>query len=165
RTSKGILNLIREKISTDYAVFGEPSGVRKITFGYKGRLGFKITCKTETGHVGAQHLLDNAIEKSVDLWSHLKAACEKYKYPSGVFYSLTPSLIAISSRRTSGGLPNVCILTIDMRLPPTIRCGNAIALIQGSLKDFQGANPEASFTLSVTDRVEPFVANRDSLVM
>lgn len=165
RTAKGILHLIREKLSIDYAVFGEPGGIWKITFAYKGHLGLRITCKTETGHPGAQHLLNNAIEKSLDLWSHLKAVCEKHKSPHGVFYSLAPSLIGISSRRTSGGLPDICILNIDMRLPPTLKCEDGIALVKDSLNNFQRVNPEALFTLSITDRVDPFVARRDSSIM
>jgi len=165
RTARGIRQLIRERLKVDCAIFGEPSGIKNITFAYRGRLGLKVTCKTKTGHVGAQHLLDNAIEKSLEFWNRLKATCERYKSPHGVFYSLTPSLIGIISRRTSGGLPDICILNIDLRLPPTLKCEDGMALVKESLNNFQRMNPEASFVLSGTDRIEPFVAERDSPIM
>jgi LysW-gamma-L-lysine carboxypeptidase len=163
--AKGIRRLIREGLNVDYAVFGEPSGIKNITFAYKGKLGLKTTCKTVPGHVGAQHLLDNAIEKSFELWSQLKTFCEQYKSPHGAFYSLTPCLTRISSRRTSGGVPDVCMMNIDLRLPPTIKSEKGTALAKSVVDGFQTANQGVSVSLKVIDSVEPFVASRKTIVM
>ncbi|MCW4020567.1 MAG: M20/M25/M40 family metallo-hydrolase, partial [Candidatus Bathyarchaeota archaeon] len=70
--AKGIKRLMSEGLRVDYAVFGEPSGVKNITFAYKGKIGLDVTLKTVSGHVGAQHLLKNAIEKAFELWTNLK---------------------------------------------------------------------------------------------
>ncbi|MEM3174542.1 MAG: M20/M25/M40 family metallo-hydrolase, partial [Candidatus Bathyarchaeia archaeon] len=113
--AKGIRHLIREKFNFDYAIFGEPSGIKRITFAYKGHLKVKITLKSfSTGHIGAQHILPNAAEKCFELWTKIKGICEeKYKSPLGVFYSLTPTVIGVSARGTTSSIPDKCTLDID----------------------------------------------------
>ena len=165
KTAKGVRQLLREGLEVDYAVFGEPSGIKNVTFAYKGKLGLKVACRTVSGHVGAQHLLDNAVEISVELWEKLKGRCAGYESPHGIFYSLTPCLTKISSSRTSGGVPDVCVLEIDLRLPPKVRSEAAVALVEEVVGDFQVANQRVSVCLEVTDRVEPFVAKRTTPVM
>jgi len=163
--ARGIRQLLREKFKIDCAIFGEPSGLKNITFAYKGRAYLRITCKTSTGHVGAQHLFDNAVEAAFDLWRSLKTSCEEYKSPHGVFYSLSPSLMKISSRRTSGGVPDECLLEIDLRLPPKFTSEKAVQLTKKVIKDFSGKRSSVSVSLRVADRVEPFVARRDTILM
>lgn len=70
-SSRGIKHIIREGISPDYAIFGEPSGIEKITIGYKGSLRLKIMCKTQTGHSSAPWLYENAIEKALEIWREI----------------------------------------------------------------------------------------------
>jgi len=165
RKANGIRQLLREGLSVDYAVFGEPSGVKNITFAYKGRLDLRITCKTVPGHVGAQHLLDNAIEKSFELWNRLRTSAERYESPRGVFHSLTPCLTGVKTRRTSGGVPDISILQVDLRLPPAIKCADGIGIMEEAVGDFQRENEKASVSLRVVDKVEPFVASKDSALM
>ncbi|MCW4027864.1 MAG: M20/M25/M40 family metallo-hydrolase, partial [Candidatus Bathyarchaeota archaeon] len=153
-SARGIRQLLRENLDVDYAVFGEPSGVKNITFAYKGKLGLRITCKTVSGHIGAQHLLDNAIETSFELWDKIKTLSARYKSPHGVFYSLTPCLTHISSERTQGGVPDVCTMDVDLRLPPKIKSGKAVALVEEVVGAFQMANQRVSVSFEITDRVE-----------
>ena len=42
RKSKGIRQVLKEKLNVDYAIFGEPSGLKGITIGYKGYLVLKV---------------------------------------------------------------------------------------------------------------------------
>jgi LysW-gamma-L-lysine carboxypeptidase len=166
--ARGIRHLIRDGPKIDYAIFGEPSGIENITFAYKGRLILKIECTTISGHVGAQHILNNAIEKSFELWVKLKRVCEQqYKSPLGVFYSLTPTIIDIRSCRTMGGIPDICVLKIDLRLPPTVKCDKGIRIVKEIIEDFWKENFQASMVidLKIIDRVEPYVAKKDSLVI
>jgi len=165
RKARGIRQLIREGLKVDYAIFGEPSGVRNIAFAYKGKVNLRIQCKTISGHIGAQHLVDNAIEKSFDLWNMFKDACQSYKSPHGVFYSLIPCMTHIVSRRTSGGVPDICVMDIDLRLPPTVKSKESLIIAQNVVKDFQAGNQSVSIFFRVTDRVEPFVAKRTTLLM
>jgi len=165
KTARGIRQLIGEDLGVDYAVFGEPSGVQNIAFAYKGKLGLQITCRTVSGHVGAQHLLDNAIEKSFEQWNSLKASCERYGSQQGVFYSLTPCLTSVVSRRTSGGVPDHCVMEVDLRLPPTVKSERALSMTEEVVGDFRTANHDVSVSLKVTDRVEAFVSKRTTLTM
>jgi LysW-gamma-L-lysine carboxypeptidase len=165
RKAKGIRQLMREGLKVDYAIFGEPSGVKNITFAYKGKVDLKITCKTVSGHVGAQHILDNAIEKSYELWAELKDSYEKNRSHHGVFYSLTPSLVAVKSRRGSGGVPDTCVLNVDMRLPPTVKSDAAIGMVKRVVEDFQANHPGTSISMKVADSVEPFVSDKNSVLM
>jgi LysW-gamma-L-lysine carboxypeptidase len=165
KTSKGIRGLLREKLDVDYAIFGEPSGVKNITFAYKGKIDFRIKCQTASGHVGAQHLLENAIEQGFELWNKIKIACAKYDSPQGIFYSVTPCLIRVSSQRTSGGIPDVCLFNVDVRLPPSVKTNLCEDFIKKVINDFQYDNPRVSVASIVLDKVEPFVADRTTLLV
>jgi LysW-gamma-L-lysine carboxypeptidase len=163
--ARGIRQLLHEKLNVDYAIFGEPSGVKNITFAYKGKIGLRIKCQTTSGHIGAQHLLDNAIEKAYELWSRIKAMCEEKKASQGIFDSVTPCLIKVNSQRTSGGIPDVCFLDVDLRLPPSINADMGVSLIEKVIEGYLADNPNASIDLRVTDMVEPFVADKTTSLM
>jgi len=163
--ARGIRQLLREGLKVDCAIFGEPSGLKNVTFAYKGRLALQIACKTLTGHVGAQHLFDNAIEVSFDLWSCLKKAYSQHESPHGLFYSLSPSLTKMSSRRSMGGVPDKCLLEIDLRLPPKFSSEKAIQLTKDAIEKFLEEKSRVSVSLRIIDKVEPFVARRDTIVM
>jgi len=165
RKAKGIRQLLREDLKVECAIFGEPSGLRNITFAYKGRVSLRIICETQTGHIGAQHLFDNAVEIAFDLWRFLKGSCNEYKSPHGLFYSLSPSLMKIKSRRTTGGVPDKCLLEIDLRLPPKFSSERAIQLTKDVIKKFLKKKKQVSVVIQVMDRVEPFVARRNTIVM
>jgi len=164
--AKGIRHLLREKLSVNYAIFGEPSGINRITFAYKGHLKLKIKIKSSTGHVGAQHLLYNAAEKCFEIWARIKRVCEeKYKSPSGIFYSLTPAILGVFSRGSTRSIPDECTLIIDFRLPPTISCCKTIEILSDLIEDFRLENNGLIVDFNVVDRVEPYVANRDTIVI
>jgi LysW-gamma-L-lysine carboxypeptidase len=164
KTSKGIRQLLREKLNVDYAVFGEPSGAKNVTFAYKGKVDFRIKCQTASGHVGAQHLLENAVEKGFELWNKIKIACAEFQSPQGIFYSVTPCLTKVSSQRTSGGIPDVCFFDGDIRLPPSVKTNVCEKIIEKVVDDFQVDNPNVSVASMVLDKVEPFVADRTTLL-
>ncbi len=163
--ARGIRQLLREGVKADCAIFGEPSGLKNITFAYKGRLEMRILCKTLTGHIGAQHLFDNAIEVSFDLWKHLENVCRQHESPHGLFYSLSPSLTGMSSRRSMGGVPDRCLLEVDLRLPPKFSSERAIQITKDAIEKFLEGKSRVSVSLRIIDRVEPFVARRDTIVM
>lgn len=163
---KGIKHLVQEGLKADYAIFGEPSGIGNITFAYKGHMLLKIEFKTVSGHVGAQHLLSNAIEKAMKFWIYLKNLCEqKYKSPFGIFYSLTPSIIEIKSCRRTGGVPDLCVIGVDLRLPPKIKCRKAVGITEEIVESFRKENPETIVKFRVINQVEPYVADKGNLVI
>ena len=57
----------------DYAVFGEPSGIKQVTIAYKGRLAInlKISVK-DSSHASAPWLSKNAIRRINDICKRVK---------------------------------------------------------------------------------------------
>ena len=70
----GVKHLVTSNISLDYAIFGEPSGLQKITIGYKGRLEVRLTCDVgNSAHASAPWLAKNSIEEMYDFWRSIKS--------------------------------------------------------------------------------------------
>ena len=64
--------MVKNKLSVDYAIFGEPSGIDKITISYKGRLALKLTCDVlDSAHASAPWLSKNSIEEVYEVWKML----------------------------------------------------------------------------------------------
>ena len=163
RSSRGIRQLVDDGLKVDYAIFGEPSGAGNITFAYRGRLNFKVTCKTEAGHVGAQHLHRNAVEEAYGLWSRLKTFFKAKESPHGVFYSPTPIITGIRSEGGGFGVvPDECTVNVDLRLPPTLSCHEALQIVKKLVEEYGREKTGVSVELKVLDMVEPYVADRRS---
>ena len=61
----GIKSLTHDKPDVDYAIFGEPSGTKQITVGYKGRIAINLKINVgDSAHASAPWLAKNAIEES-----------------------------------------------------------------------------------------------------
>ncbi|MEM1586232.1 MAG: M20/M25/M40 family metallo-hydrolase [Candidatus Bathyarchaeia archaeon] len=162
---KGVKSLLREKIDVDCAIFGEPSGINNITFAYKGHIKLRIAFKASTGHLGAQHLLPNAIEEGIKFWLRLKKVCEdKYRSLHGVFYSLTPALTKIYGRGTTNSIPDICFVSAELRLPPTTSSKRAIEIVNEVIKEFRNES-SCDVSLKVTGAVEPYIADRRNIVI
>jgi len=59
----GIKSLTSDKPDVDYAIFGEPSGTKQITIGYKGRIAINMKINVgDSAHASAPWLAKNAIE-------------------------------------------------------------------------------------------------------
>ncbi|MEM1508111.1 MAG: M20/M25/M40 family metallo-hydrolase [Candidatus Bathyarchaeia archaeon] len=163
---KGIKHMIRGNLNVDYAIFGEPSGIRNITFAYKGHIKLKLAFRTAAGHVGAQHIMPNAIEKCFEFWSRLKDLCDReYRSPYGVFYSLTPAITGIYGKGTTRSIPDTCFLELDLRLPPAVSCEKAVKIIEDLIDSFRDENYGLNLDFKVLDMVKPYVADKSSLVI
>ena len=55
----GINELMKHNLKSDYAIFGEPSGIDSVTIGYKGRISLSISCTTPSAHASAPWLSKN----------------------------------------------------------------------------------------------------------
>ena len=117
-TSKGIKQLIKDGISADYAIFGEPSGVGNVTIGYKGNLHLKITCETETGHSSTPWLYENALEKAFELWQQIKDSIPPVETQQSPFNAVTACLTRASGGRANSVIPFKAkyILTLEFLL-------------------------------------------------
>ena len=164
-SSLGIKNLIKDGISTDYAIFGEPSGVDNITIGYKGSLNLKMSCETEGGHSSAPWLFDNAIEKAYELWLLIK----KFHFPdedlNSRFYSLSSCLINMYGGESCNITPSKSEFTVDIRIPPQLNVETVFDSIKGIIDSFNRVNPNIDIKISSVGKTEPFETSRDSILV
>jgi len=160
---RGIRQVLHNKLDVDYAIFGEPSGVKNITIGYMGRLEVKILCETEPGHAGAPSGFNNAIEKAYEVWSQIRSWSLQRQEPSrSPFYSTIASLTGIRGGEASNVVPSKCKLTVDVRLPPSLHCLKAIDELKAIIQNYKRKNPGVNLKMRIGDKVEPFTAEKDS---
>jgi LysW-gamma-L-lysine carboxypeptidase len=161
-SSRGIKHLVKKGLSADYAIFGEPSGIEKITIGYKGSLRLKITCKTQTGHSAAPWRYENAIEKAFELWKEiheLHVPQEKLESP---FHSITSCLIKIKGGETASKVPSQCDMRIDIRIPPQFTPSHVFDQINSVIKQYQTRNSRVSVKVKIEDLTDPFEVDENS---
>ncbi len=161
-SSKGIKHLINEGLSADYAIFGEPSGVEKITIGYKGSLHLKITCKTQTGHSSAPWLYESAIEKAFELWKEIRNFKLPQEKTDSHFYSTTSCLIKVNGGKVASTVPAKCDMHLDIRVPPQYESLQVFDEINNVIKQYQDANPKVLVEVKIEDLTDPFEADDSS---
>lgn len=164
-SSRGTKHLAKKGLSADYAIFGEPSGIEKITIGYKGSLRLKIRCKTQTGHSAAPWLYENAIEKAFELWRKIKRLHLPEENLESHFYSITSCLLRIKGGEIGSAVPSKCDMYLDIRVPPQFTSNLLVNEIGKMIKLYQAVNPKVLIKLKIEDITEPFEADKSSPVV
>jgi LysW-gamma-L-lysine carboxypeptidase len=126
RDGRGIRQLLSRQRSFTGGVFGEPSG-RGIVVGYRGRIGLEILARGRSAHASSAVLGSNAVERG------MKSALELKE-------KLLTIGCAASITMAEGGIadnviPDLCSVSFDVRVPPTLKVDEVIKLIQTSASD------------------------------
>jgi LysW-gamma-L-lysine carboxypeptidase len=161
-TSRGIKHLIKDGISADYAIFGEPSGVGNITIGYKGNLHIKIICKTETGHSSTPWLYENALEKGFEIWQQIKNSLKPVETQQSPFYAVTACLTKVSGGRANSVIPFESETHIDLRVPPQFTAEQIFNNAKKIIKEYDTANAKVKVNVSIEDSNEAFEVDKSS---
>jgi len=161
-SSRGIKHLIKEGIPPDYAIFGEPSGVEKVTVGYKGSLRLKITCRTQTGHSAAPWLFENAIEKAFEIWGEIRKLHLPGEKLGSRFYSITSCLAKIKGGEVASTVPSKCDIHVDLRVPPQFTSRKVFNGVSEIINEYQIDNPRVSVKVKIEDLADPFEVNQGS---
>ena len=164
-TSKGTKQLIKDRISPDYAIFGEPSGVDNITIGYKGNLRLKITCNTQTGHSAASWLFENAIENAFEIWRAIQKLRLPQEKQRSRFYSITSCLIKIKGGKLIPMVPSECEMCIDIRVPPQFTLNQVFDEVTKIIKKHQIDKPRVQVKAKIEDQCAPFEVDQSSPVV
>lgn len=162
-SSKGMYHLIDSIDEPDIAIFGEPSGASCLTLGYKGGVTFEVTVETEGGHSASPWLFRNSIEEAWSLWVELKKTFDLYRKGDSKFYSLTYCLTFINGGGSSALTPSRCTLKFNTRIPPTLKCKDAVKIVREVAKDF-ASNRSVKVEVKWDDCVEAYVLSRTSIV-
>lgn len=126
---KGIEGLIDSGISADYAIFGEPTGLKRITVGYKGKVGVRLRLKaTQSGHASAPWAYPNPIELSHEYITSVRKGIGRKGDP---WNSVTVCLTSMSGGESLNVTPKSCISWLDVRIP----VGSSTETVKSLLKD------------------------------
>ncbi|MGI0083445.1 MAG: M20/M25/M40 family metallo-hydrolase [Nitrosopumilaceae archaeon] len=160
--ARGVKSLVKQKLDIDYAIFGEPSGIRNITIAYKGRIAINLKINVgNSAHASAPWLAKNAIEEAYVFVSALKNELEanQSNKPKGLI--LTAALTEIKGGTSHNVTALECDAIMDIRIPVDMNCktvGEKIATIVQEVAKKQGV----SAFYSVLDETEPFEAPHNS---
>ena len=161
----GIKNLVKKEMDIDYAIFGEPSGIKQVTIAYKGRLAInlKITAK-DSSHASAPWLSKNAIEESMIFTTELKKALEGGQEKKSKGMLLTATLTEITGGTSHNVTPKECEATMDIRIPVDMNCKTVEQKIATLVKDISERQQIEAF-YSILDETEPFEAPHNSPIV
>lgn len=158
----GIKNLVKKNMNIDYAVFGEPSGLKQVTIAYKGRLAINLRINVgDSAHASAPWLAKNAIEESMIFVKELKDELEFGQEGKKKSMMLTATLTEMNGGTSHNVTPKECLSILDIRIPVGKKCKVVEETIANIVKDIaQKRNVEAFY--SILDETEPFEAPHNS---
>ncbi|MEE2606089.1 MAG: M20/M25/M40 family metallo-hydrolase, partial [Thermoproteota archaeon] len=158
----GIKNLVKNKPDIDYAVFGEPSSIQKVTIAYKGRLAINLRVNVKnSAHASAPWLAKNAIEETSSVVTELKNGLELGQEERTKGMMLTAALTEIRGGTSHNVTPIECIATLDIRIPVDMNCNDVEEKITKIVNEIS-AKREIEVLYSVIDETEPFEAAHNS---
>jgi len=162
----GIKHFVESWIQPDYAIFGEPSGLEKIVFGYKGIVTVKISVETPSGHSAAPWLFDNAIEKAMEFWRQIRKLHLREEKLKSRFYSITSCLTGIKGGNNSASfIPSHCEIYIQLRIPPQLTPEQVYGEVKRKIDRYKATNPKVTVAVEMVDVAKAFEADRRSVIV
>jgi len=158
----GIKSLSNDKPDVDYAIFGEPSGTKQITIGYKGRIAINLKINVEdSAHASAPWLAKNAIHESSLFVNEIKNVLESGQENKKKSMMLTATLTEIKGGLSHNVTPRECDSTLDIRIPVGISCKSVEEKISKAVQEISKKQQVEAF-YSIIDETEPFEAEHSS---
>ena len=158
----GIKSLTSDKLDVDYAIFGEPSGTKQITIGYKGRIAINLKISVgDSAHASAPWLAKNAIEESSLFVNEIKAKLESGQENKTKGMMLTATITEIKGGLSHNVTPRECDSTLDIRIPVGTSCKSVEEKISEVVKEISKKQQVEAF-YSIIDETEPFEAEHNS---
>ena len=158
----GIKNIVKKELDVDYAVFGEPSGIKQVTIAYKGRLAINLKISVEdSSHASAPWLSKNAIQEASIFANELKEGLEKGQEERTKGMLLTVTTTEIKGGTSHNVTPKECETTFDIRIPVDMNCKSIEQKIATLVKDIAEKRKVEAF-YSILDETEPFEADHNS---
>jgi len=161
----GIKNIVKKEMNIDYAVFGEPSGIKQVTIAYKGRLAINLKISVQdSSHASAPWLSKNAIEESMIFVKELKEKLESNQDGKTKGMLLTATMTEIKGGTSHNITPKECETLFDIRIPVDMNCKTIEQKIATLVKEIsQNRKVEAFY--SILDETEPFEAPHNSALV
>ncbi len=148
----------------DLAIFGEPSGSRNVTIGYKGHLRVRLKCSTKGGHSASPWISRNSFDEAVKLWNKLESSCFMNDEASK-FNVLTGSVTKMTAGDDTNTIPSSAQLDVDVRIPPGLTIESVEQKITSVCKELEeNAESELVVSASFGSRCPAFLGNNDSTI-
>ena len=161
-SATGIKNLVKKDMGIDYAIFGEPSGVKQVTIAYKGRLAINLKVTVEdSSHASAPWLSKNAIQESMIFAKELKEGLESGQEDRTKGMLLTATITEMKGGISHNVTPKECETTFDIRIPVDMNCKSTEQKIATLIKGIAEKRKVEAF-YSILDETEPFEASHNS---
>jgi LysW-gamma-L-lysine carboxypeptidase len=158
----GIKNLVKSKLDIDYAVFGEPSGIKQVTIAYKGRIAINLKINVgNSSHASAPWLSKNAIEESLIFTAELKKVLESGQENKKKGMLLTATVTEIKGGTSHNVTPKECDVIMDIRIPVDMNCKMIEEKISTLVQEISKKRKVEAFH-SILDETEPFEAPHNS---
>ncbi|MFB5632567.1 MAG: M20/M25/M40 family metallo-hydrolase [Nitrosopumilus sp.] len=158
----GIKNLVKKEMDVDYAVFGEPSGIKQVTIAYKGRLAINLKISVpDSSHASAPWLSKNAILESMIFARELKEKLEENQENRTKGMLLTATMTEVKGGTSHNVTPKECETTFDIRIPVDMNCKSIEQKIANLVKEIAEKREVEAF-YSILDETEPFEAAHNS---
>ena len=158
----GIKNLVKNKPNVDYAIFGEPSGIKQVTIAYKGRIAINLKINVKnSAHASAPWLAKNAIEESALFTREIKRSLEADQEVKNKGMQLTATITEIKGGLSHNVTPQECDSTLDIRIPVDMNCNMVEEKISKVVNEIAEKQKVEAF-YSILDETEPFEANHNS---
>jgi len=158
----GIKNLVKKEMDVDYAVFGEPSGIKQVTIAYKGRLAIILKISVnDSSHASAPWLSKNAIQESMIFARELREKLEANQNDKTKGMLLTATVTEIKGGTSHNVTPKECETTFDIRIPVDMNCKTIEQKIATLVKEIAQKREVEAF-YSILDETEPFEAPHNS---
>ncbi len=164
-STQGIQQLISDHQPFDLAIFGEPSGSRNVTIGYKGHLRVRLKCSTKGGHSASPWISRNSFDEAVKLWNKLESSCFMNNEASK-FNVLTGSVTKMTAGDDTNTIPSSAQLDVDVRIPPGLTIESVEQKITSVCKELEeNAEGELAVSASFGNRCPAFLGNNDSTIV
>jgi len=161
-SATGIKNLVKKEMDVDYAIFGEPSGVKQVTIAYKGRLAINLRVNVgDSSHASAPWLSKNAIQESMIFAKELQEGLEADQDGRTKGMLLTVTITEIKGGISHNVTPKECETVFDIRIPVDMNCKSTEQKISTLVKEISERRGVEAF-YSILDETEPFEAAHNS---
>ena len=160
QSSAGLSELIRNGVRADYALFGEPGGLSRITVGYRGHVTLHLTIVTPEIHASAPKLVTNSAELLYEIYSSLKQVLDAQNNES--LDRISISLTEIRSGTAHNVIPGKTTATIDIRVPIGSRTAQVKESVRKLIDDFESKTEDAEIFVSYDEPTEPYRVSLNS---
>ncbi len=163
-SSKGIKSLIGRNDHFDLAVFGEPSGARRLIIGYKGSLKLRVTLQTNGGHSASPWLSVNSLEQAFEFWKQLRQSLLQNDSPRK-FNVLTGCVTGGQAGESENSVPRKAVISIDIRTPPEIKLADVTGKIETFAKEYELNHPGVRVEVEFVDQCPGFAGISNSIAV